>query len=287
MRLLPALGLALLVPAVPLVQSRIDEREDRWRAQRDVLYVGDGQALRRVLPGFEVLAADLYWLRTVQYFGGKLAFGGGGEMQLLYPLADVTTTLDPRLEVAYRYGAIFLCEPPPHGAGDCHAGLRLLAKGARHLPQAWGIRQDMGYFRFLFLGDAEGAARELQEAARLPGAPFTLTTLAGRLLMDSGRAAAARQIWQQLFEQYPEGSLRENARLHLQKLDGREMLASLNEALRRRREAGGTAVTTTDELARLGLDRRLLVDPLGVPFVWDPSRQAFWFSRESRLWELR
>lgn len=285
MRWLPALGLALLVPALPLVQSRIDARQDRWRAQRDVLYVGDGRALRRLLPGFEILAADLYWLRTVQYFGGKLAFGGGGKMELLYPLADVTTTLDPRLEVAYRYGAIFLCEPSPHGAGDCESGLRLLEKGARALPTAWGIRQDMGYFRFLYLGDPEGAARELQEAARLPGAPFTLSTLAGRVLLKSGRLAAARQIWQQLFEQYPDGFLRENARVHIQKLDGREQLARLNELVRRSREAGGPAVTSLEALERMGLDRRQLVDPVGVPFAWNEAQQQLWFSRDSRLWD--
>jgi hypothetical protein len=286
-RLLRTLGLLALAMAVPLVQSRIDARQDRWRAQRQALYVGDGRLLRRLLPGFELLAADLYWLRTVQYYGGKLAFEGGVGLDLLYPLADVTTALDPRLEVAYRFGAIFLCEPAPHGAGDCQAGLRLLAKGADNLPGAWGLRQDMGYFRFLYLGDAEGAARELRAAARLPGAPFTLETLAGRLLMDAGRNAAAREIWQQLFEQYPEGYLRENARIHLQKIDGRQMLATLNAAVVRRRAAGGSAVSSAEDLVRLGLDRRLTVDPTGVPFAWDAERQAFWFSRQSRLWELR
>ena len=32
---------------------------------------------------------------------------------LLYPLLDITTTLDPRFNIAYRFGAIFLAEPYP------------------------------------------------------------------------------------------------------------------------------------------------------------------------------
>ena len=32
-------------------------------------------------------------------------------LQLLYPLLDITTTLDPRFNIAYRFGAIFLAEP--------------------------------------------------------------------------------------------------------------------------------------------------------------------------------
>ena len=30
--------------------------------------------MKRLFPGFESLAADVYWLRTVQYFGGERAF---------------------------------------------------------------------------------------------------------------------------------------------------------------------------------------------------------------------
>lgn len=279
-----ALALALLGAALPLVQQRIDAGQDRWRTQRDVLYVGNGEVLRRLLPGLELLAADLYWLRTVQYYGGKLAFEGGASMELLYPLADVTTTLDPRLEIAYRYGAIFLCEPPPRGQGDCPAGLRLLEKGRRNMPRAWGIYQDLGYFRFLYLQDAEGASRDLMEGARQPGAPPTLASLAGSLLQKSGRKAAARRIWLELYEQYPEGFMRQNAHYNLQRLDALDAMEYLDDLARRGVEAGQPRPTSIEQLARLGADRRRLVDPTGVPFEWDEQRGSFWFSRRSSLW---
>ena len=34
----------------------------------------------------------------------------------LYPLLDITTTLDPRFNIAYRFGAIFLSAKYPEGA---------------------------------------------------------------------------------------------------------------------------------------------------------------------------
>ena len=75
-----------------------------------------GEQVKRLVPGFRSLAADIYWLRTVQYFGAERLFSPGKRFELLEPLTEITTTLDPRLEVAYRYGAIFLGERVPLGS---------------------------------------------------------------------------------------------------------------------------------------------------------------------------
>ena len=34
------------------------------------MYVTSGTALRRLSIGYSVLAADLYWIRAIQYYGG-------------------------------------------------------------------------------------------------------------------------------------------------------------------------------------------------------------------------
>jgi hypothetical protein len=69
----PLVGLALAA-AIPLVQNAIDARRGRFRAQEEILYVWSGEHVRRLSPGLENLLADIYWLRTVQYFGGQRAF---------------------------------------------------------------------------------------------------------------------------------------------------------------------------------------------------------------------
>ena len=89
-----------------------------------MLYLWSGAHVKRLFPGFEGLAADVYWLRTVQYFGGQRLFATSKRFELLRPLIEITTTLDPRLEIAYRYGAIFLSEPSPARGGAPARGHR-------------------------------------------------------------------------------------------------------------------------------------------------------------------
>ena len=75
-----------------------------------------GAAIKRLALDFDALAADVYWIRALQHYGGdRLSTGRGRNYELLFPLLDLTTTLDPYFNIAYRFGAIFLSEPYPGG----------------------------------------------------------------------------------------------------------------------------------------------------------------------------
>ena len=80
-----AAALALLVP---VIQARIDDRLGRYRAVEEVLYLGSGEEVRRLAPGLENLMADVYWLRTVQYYGGRIL--QNRRFELLEPLVLIT-----------------------------------------------------------------------------------------------------------------------------------------------------------------------------------------------------
>jgi hypothetical protein len=274
----------LLVPLVPIVQQRVDARLDASPVAEGRLYAWSGQRLKRLLPGFENVLADVYWLRTVQYFGAQRVYAADKRFDLLDPLIDVTVTLDPRLEVAYRYGAIFLCEPWPTGKGDPQAGSALLERGVRALPASWRLRQDLGFYRYVFLGDATGGAQVLLDAAGLPDAPFYLESLAGMLLARGGQRSTARQVWRRMYDQGEAGFIRENALYNLQRLDALDALDALNAAVERYRERAGRPPAHAQEVLSVGVDRRLLTDPLGVPFAYEPARGRFWFGQASRLW---
>ena len=280
------LGL-LCVPFLLAAERRAERFLGASDVQAEVLYVWSGDELRKLTPGFANLLADIYWLRTVQYFGGQRAFGHEPTYALLYPLADIATTLDPRLEIAYRYGAVFLCESKPLGKGDCEAGLRLLEKGVRSLPESWRVRQDLGYFYYVFQGDAQKGAEVLFQAADLPGAPFWLKTLAAAILTKGGDRHTARRVWQSLYEQGEDDLLRGNAVLNLQRLDGLDAIDALNALAQRFRVATGRPPQSGEQLVALGLDPRRVRDATGVPFEYDAARAGFWFSRGSLLWRRR
>ena len=52
-------------------------------------------------------------------------------------MLDVATSLDPRFKIAYRFGAIFLAEAFPNGAGRSDLAVKLLEKGLREEPDKW------------------------------------------------------------------------------------------------------------------------------------------------------
>jgi hypothetical protein len=272
-----------LLGLVFLLQVRIDRELGAFRAQRDVLYLWSGQHVRRLFPGFEGLAADLYWLRTVQYFGSSRAFEKDTRMQLLGPLLDITVTLDPRMEVAYRYGAIFLGERVPLGAGRPREAVALLERGGRALPHNWRIRQDLGFFYYLYLDDHRRAAEVLLEAVKLPGAAFWLEFMAADILARGGDRATAQRMWRQIYEQ-SEGVVRANALVNLQVLDAlgqAERLTALVEEFTRRT---GRRPRSLDELRASGLLRGPAVDSSGTPFAYDAESGRVRVSPRSTLY---
>src|ERR1700686_571087 len=82
---------------------------------QQMLYISSPKLLKRLCLGYDGLLADIYWTRTVQYFGGTHRLGGG-TYKLLWPLLNITTQLDPHLIPAYEFGETFLLARPPQGA---------------------------------------------------------------------------------------------------------------------------------------------------------------------------
>ncbi len=279
-----AVLLLLLAAAIPWLQTRIDSTLGGFRPQEEALYLWSGKHVKMIAPGFEGIAADVYWLRTVQYFGGQRRFSSDKNFALLYPLIDITTTLDPRLEIAYRYGAIFLSEPPPVGAGQPREGIAILERGARALPDSWRLRQDMGFFYYLFLKDAEKASEVLTEASQVPGAAFWLKAMAADLLAKGGDREKSRRMWRQMYEQAEEGVLKANAQDRLQVLDARDEADRLTAAAAEFERRQGRRPASLAELQASGLAHDRIVDSTGVPFELDPSSGRVIVSTRSGLW---
>jgi tetratricopeptide (TPR) repeat protein len=276
--------LASALGAIVWTQRRIDALLGGFRAQEDILYLWSGRNVKRLAPGFEGLAADIYWLRTVQYFGGKRVFSADRKFELLEPLMDITVTLDPRLEIAYRYGSIFLAEPAPIGAGRVDSALALLERGARANPGNWRLPKEQAYLYYLFKHDAQTASRILRQASAIPGAPYWLDALSADFLGRQGDRATARRIWQQMYDESEEGAIKQNALTHLRLLDTAEMRERLQAKVREFEQAMGRRPASLAELAQRGFVRSVPDDPSGVPFEYDAKTGAVTASRQSVLW---
>src|ERR1700749_1476039 len=133
----------------------------------DVLYIPSAKALRRMSLGYDGLLADIYWTRAVQYFGWKHKHHSR-EYPLLYPLLAITTQLDPHLIVAYRFGATFLAQQPPDGAGEPGLAVQLIESGIKANPDEWHLYYDLGFVYAMNLGNSEAAAQAFDQGSKLP-----------------------------------------------------------------------------------------------------------------------
>ena len=131
---------------------------------------------------------------------------------LLYPLLDLTTTLDPRFNIAYRFGAIFLAEPYPAGPGRPDLAIALLEKGLRERPDKWEYMQDIGFVYYWWLHDYKSAAAWFDRASRVPGAPIWLQPLAATTLAQGGDRRSSRLMWESILQSAEVDWLRQRGR---------------------------------------------------------------------------
>ena len=129
-----ALALAFLALVGAFLSAQRLERRGINRAERlEPIFFPRPEILRPALLGFTGLAADLTWIRTVQYFGGRIE---RREMfPQLYQLVDMTTSLDPHFLDAYVYGGLFLTI-----AKQYSNAIAIYQKGHRRLassPHCW------------------------------------------------------------------------------------------------------------------------------------------------------
>jgi tetratricopeptide (TPR) repeat protein len=236
----------------------------------ELLYIRSPAVLKRSALGYDAIASDVYWIRALQHFGEERLSPPTHKRtySLLYPLLDLTTTLDPYFSIAYRFGSIFLGEPYPGGPGRPDLAIALLQKGLAAQPTKWQYMQDLGFVYYWHMRDYRSAASWFQRAADVPGAPNWLRPLAAVTLAEGGHRAASRALFEQL-AQSEEPWLSSSANLRLAQLDAMEIIETWGRIRRER-----------------GVAPPIPLDPSGTPFVLDPATGDITIARESKLYPL-
>lgn len=247
-----------------------------------LLYVQSGPAMRRLALEFEALASDVYWIRAIQHYGGeRLAQGRPRNYDLLYPLLDLTTSLDPYFSIAYRFGAIFLSEQYPGGPGRPDLAIALLQKGIGAQPAKWQYYHDIAFVQYWHLRDFRAAADWFQRAADQPGAPNWLQPLVPAMLNAGGDRSSARLLWGNLL-QADQDWLRRTAARRLRQLDALDLIDQIQPIVNRFPPPPGERYSWESLIARRIL-RGVPFDPTGAPFQIDPSTGRVAVAPDSEL----
>lgn len=279
--------LVLLLASAIGLQAALDGRLHRFEPARSILWIRSPGVMSRLSLGLDALAADLYWIRAVQYYGTtKLSASPSKNYDLLFPLLDMTTTLDPRFTIAYRFGAILLSEPLPNGPERPDQAIALLEKGIRLTPERWEYYHDAGFIEYWWRQDNEKAGAWFLKASKVPGAPEWLPQLAATVLAEGGSQGSARELWLRMAESDQEW-MRQAARRGLMRLDAERAIEQLQAIVNRFYDDSGRFPATWEELARAGRVRGVPLDPSGEPYVLDPVSGAVDVAPESQLHPLR
>lgn len=277
---------ALLATSVAL-QVRRDRGWQAYEPATPVMWITAGPWTRRAALGYDALVADIYWIRTVVYFGRqRLSEAADKTYDLLFPMLEMVTLLDPRFEVAYRYGAIFLCEPYPQGPGRPDLAVELLERGLARDPGNWKYARDIGFVYSWWYRDYDRAADWFEKASEMPEAPIWLKSSAAITRTQGGDRETARMLWRQMLDSVDVDWVRENARIRIAQLDVLDQLDALNLAVWRYEARVGRFPRSWGELIAAGVVRGVPRDPTGMPYVLDQENEDVRLSPDSELWPL-
>jgi hypothetical protein len=304
--------LAATIAIVALLLGTVVELQairERWYqpsadAEQTTLYLTSGVTIRRLAGAYAPLAADLYWIRAIQYYGGikhRLSSdrsaepGGaasapaspraGNDYRLLYPLLDITTTVDPRFNIAYRFGAIFLAEPYPGGAGRSDLAIALLQKGLRARPDKWEYMEDIAFVHYWYDHDYIAASEWFQKAGAVPGAPWWLQSMAATTRAKGGDRASSRLMWETILQTTDVEYLRHDAERKLAQLRALDDIDALQRLVDATKARTGQAPSDWAALVRARLLRGVPLDPVGTPYDLDSNGRVT-LSSASSLYPL-
>jgi hypothetical protein len=255
------------------LQKGIDAQRAELHQERDELVLSSGKLLKAMSLEYAPLMADIYWTRVVQYYGDKRA-RGDPNFDLLWPLLDITTTLDPQLLVAYRFGSTFLSEPPARGAGRPDLGVRLVERGIQANPEYWRLYEDLGFIYYFDAKDYPKAAAAFLEGSKKPHALVWMKILAAKVLEQGESRETSVFLWNELYNSATDPDIKKNALMHLQLLRAQtdcEHLDAIADEYEKRR---GRRPKNLRELISTGLLPGAPVDPLGHFYVFGADGKA-------------
>lgn len=226
----------------------------------DVEVVPPPSALRWLSLGHPLLAADFYWLKTVQYIGEPRADFRGWEK--LYPLVQLVTDLDPGHGYAYQVAGVVLAV-----AGRVDESNAILEKGTRNVPNRYILPYLRAFNAFYYAGDWELAGKWAEIAANEPGAPAHVKRNVLAYYVKGGRAEAAITFLENVLAETADPETRKKLEGELQQARFEREAEKLDEAIARYRARFGAGPASVRALVDAGIVGRLPHEPYGGAWI--------------------
>jgi hypothetical protein len=255
------------------LQHDIDAQRVSLSEERDDVLLRSGKLMKVMSLEYAPLLADIYWTRVVQYYGNKHV-RGQANLELLWPLLDITTTLDPNLLISYRFGAMFLSQAPPTGAGRPDLAVRLIERGIQTNPEYWRLYEDLGFIYYFDLKDYKKASDAFLEGSRKPNAQLWMKVMAAKVAAEGESLETSVFLWKDIYNSTSDPSVKKNALMHLQLLKVKEDCRQLDLLADQYAKRFGKRPARMSDLVQAGLLQGIPGDPKGFPYIFGEDGKA-------------
>ena len=167
-----------------------------------LLYLPSGKYLKPMALGYNQVAADLLWMKTIAYFGGHLL--SDREYPWLYHILTLIIDLDPRFDFPYYFGGIVLSLE----ADQVENANKILKRGMEVYPERWQYPFYIGFNHYYHHGDPKKALPYIERAADLPGAPDFIRSMVGTLHLKAGQKETALRFFREAYRNTNDAMIR-------------------------------------------------------------------------------
>jgi tetratricopeptide (TPR) repeat protein len=259
--------------AVWQLQKRIDGQQQAVSQESQGALLWPGSVVKKLSLEYAPLVGAIYWTRAVQYYGESHRLHQG-KLELLGPLLDVATTLDPHLIVAYRFGSTFLSEPFPAGAGRPDLAVKLLERGVKENPDNWRLYQDMGNVYYFDMKDYPKASEAFAEGSKNPHAHIWMKVMAAKIAAEGESLETSFFLWRDIYQTTADKTVKDNAEKHLKIVKAQMDLRELNRVSDEFEKQKKQRPARMSDLQQAGMMNGTPVDPEGFPYVFGPEGKA-------------
>lgn len=205
---------------------------------RETLYVPDTRTTRLIFLGYDQAAADIMWLRCVEYFARH--FTSDRRYQWLTHFVDQVIALDPRFRRVYHWAGASVLYGQTFTDNNVRLSNRFYEAAVKQFPEdsEAALRLGLNYYVEM-KGNNEEERRKFQErgadylemAANMPGASPMILRLVASIRTKLGATDLALQSLLQLLEATEEPQQRAAIKARIEELGGGEAASALAEQM--------------------------------------------------------
>ena len=231
-----------LIPITGITGVELQRRAVAARdsAAQEAFNLPPAKILRASTLGYNELAADMIWIRAINYFTSQLF--EKKEMMHMKRYLDTIIALDSQFKEVYIFGPAMLLSmkgTSKHTDAEVLAAIELLGRGVKAFPDDWTFPKMLGsYYLFELKGEnkaqKDGYQREgaewIQRAALLGAKHEWLTSLAAKVLTEQGQRELAIRHLQEMYMATQSEKVRFEIRMRLMALKEEKLASDLDRA---------------------------------------------------------